>query len=102
MEAYLAKAREEYDIVLIDTPPMIQITDARIVGRLSDAAILIARAGKTSRDLLLVARERFQEDHTRVLGTILNCWDPKREVNSYYAGAYRGYHSYYNDIANRS
>jgi capsular exopolysaccharide synthesis family protein len=95
LPALLAKAKQSYDMILFDTPPMIQITDARVIGRLADAAVLIARAGKTTRHALLVAKERFEEDHTRVLGSILNCWDPKRDVGSYYHKEYKQYHSSY-------
>jgi capsular exopolysaccharide synthesis family protein len=90
--AFLEKVRPEYDMVLIDTPPMVQMTDARIVGRLSDAAVLVARAGTTTRDALRTAKERFDEDRTRVLGSILNSWDLKRAVGSYY---YRQYQKHY-------
>jgi capsular exopolysaccharide synthesis family protein len=95
LQAYLDQAKQQYDIILIDTPPMIQITDARIIGRLSDSVVLVARAGKTTRDALIIANERFHEDRTTVLGSILNAWDPKRELGSYYSAAYRKYHSTY-------
>lgn len=88
----LTRLRKQYDMVLIDTPPMLQMTDARVVGRLSDAVILVARAEQTTRDALVAASQRFSEDRTRVLGTILNCWDPKRAPAGYY-GYYKG--SYY-------
>jgi Mrp family chromosome partitioning ATPase len=55
--------------------------------------ILVTRAGKTTRDAALAARQRFNEDNTRVLGTILNYWDPRRTPGGYY-GYYKGY-SYY-------
>ncbi len=88
----LAKAQDEYDMILIDTPPVLQITDARIAGRLADAVILVARANVTTRDALLAVKDRFAEDRTPVMGTILNDWDPKKSHQGYY-GAYRS--SYY-------
>jgi polysaccharide biosynthesis transport protein len=86
----LAKLKQQYDMVFIDTPPMLQMTDARLVGRLADAVILVARAERTTRDAILAAYQRFSEDRIRVLGTILNDWDPKRSPAGYY-GYYRGY-----------
>ena len=82
--AFLAKCKNEYDMILIDTPPMLQMTDARVVGRLADAVVLVARAGKTTRDAMLAAKQRFAEDHIRVLGSILNNWDPKQWEAGYY------------------
>jgi capsular exopolysaccharide synthesis family protein len=100
----LAKLKKQYDMVLIDTPPMLQMTDARLVGRLADTVVLVARAGQTTRDAILAAYQRFSEDRTRVLGTILNDWDPKRSPAGYY-GYYRGYgygsyKSHYGESAN--
>lgn len=76
--------RSEYDTVLIDTPPMLQMPDARILGRLADAVVLVIRAGKTRRDAALAATQRFAQDGTRLLGTILNDWDPKHSSRSQY------------------
>jgi capsular exopolysaccharide synthesis family protein len=88
----LSRAKKEYDMVLLDTPPMLQMTDARVLGRMTDAVILVARAEQTTRDALIAATQRLAEDRIRVLGTILNDWNPKRSPNGYY-GYYRG--SYY-------
>jgi capsular exopolysaccharide synthesis family protein len=85
----LTRLRKQYDMVLIDTPPMLQMTDARVIGRLSDAVVLVARSEQTTRDALVAAARRFSEDRIRVLGTIFNDWNPKRSANGYY-----GYYAY--------
>ena len=74
----LKRFKREFDIVLIDTPPVLNLSDARVLGRLSDGVILVFFASSTSRDAALTAVELFREDHTPVLGTILNHWNPKR------------------------
>jgi polysaccharide biosynthesis transport protein len=84
----LEKFRNEYDMILIDTPPMLQMTDARVAGRLADAVILVARSGQTTRDALLAAKERLSDDSIRILGTILNDWNPDKAPGGYY-GQYR-------------
>ncbi len=81
-------------MIFVDTPPMLQMTDARVVGRLADAVILVARAEQTTRDAIIAAQQRFAEDRVRVLGTVLNDFDPKMSRNGHY-GNYRG-SSYYN------
>jgi succinoglycan biosynthesis transport protein ExoP len=100
----LPKLKKQYDMVLIDTPPMLQMTDARLLGRLADAVVLVARAGKTTRDAILAAHQRFSEDRIRVLGTILNDWDPKRSPTGYYgyyrASGYGSYKGHYAEPAN--
>ena len=67
--------RKRYDAILIDTPPMQTITDARLFGAMADAVILVVRASSTSRDAAIAAKQRFVDDGTSVLGAILNCWD---------------------------
>ena len=56
--------------------------------------VIVARAGQTTRDAAIAARQRFGEDNTRVLGTILNDWNPKNSPNGYY-GYYSGYYNRY-------
>jgi capsular exopolysaccharide synthesis family protein len=82
--ALLARFRTEYDMILVDAPPMLQMTDARVAGRLADAVVLVSRAGKTTRDALIAARDRFVEDRIRVLGVVLNDWNPRKTLNGYY------------------
>jgi succinoglycan biosynthesis transport protein ExoP len=82
--------RCEFDTVIIDTPPMLHLADARVMGQYCDGVILVVRAGKTTRDAALAAMGKFREDGTPVLGTVLNDWDPGRGG---YAD-YKGYKSY--------
>lgn len=80
----LARFKQEYDMIFLDTPPMLQMTDARVAGRLADAVVLVARAGVTTRDSIVAAKDRLDEDSIRVLGTILNDWDPRKSAGGYY------------------
>src|SRR5437867_2379857 len=86
LSGLVAKIKLEFDFVIIDTPPMLQMADARVLGRMADAIILVTRAGQTTRDAAEAATWRFTEDNTRVLGTVLNGWDPKE--TSYYGYRY--------------
>ena len=85
----LDRLRQEFDMVLIDTPPMLYLSDARVLGRLADAAILVVRAGRTTRDAAMGAKQRLVDDRIPVLGTILNGWDPKSKTRyGYYVYPY--------------
>jgi capsular exopolysaccharide synthesis family protein len=88
----LKQLRAEFETILIDTPPMLQIPDARVVGRIADGVIVVLRSGKTSRDAAMAATQRFAEDGTKILGTILNDWNPKSSPVGYYGydGGYYG------------
>jgi len=76
-------AREQFDTIIIDTPPMLNIADARILARVGDGLILVVRAGTTTRDAALLATSTLVEDGTPVLGTILNFWNSKSAGSGY-------------------
>lgn len=86
LQQLLAVCREKYDVVLIDTPPMLQMPDARILGRLADRVILVVRSGKTARGAAVFAAQKFAEDGTPIFGGILNSFDLTGS-----AYPYRGY-----------
>src|SRR5262249_20150446 len=74
----LATLEEEFDIVLIDSPPVLQFPEARVLGRMADGVILVVRAGRTTREAGLAALKGLTDIRCRILGTILNHWDPNR------------------------
>jgi capsular exopolysaccharide synthesis family protein len=86
---FLDHVRSEFDAVIIDSPPMLQMPDARILGRLADGVILVVRAGKTTREAAFAVKKRFTEDGTKLVGTILNQWSLKNAA----AAGYYGYHA---------
>jgi tyrosine-protein kinase Etk/Wzc len=101
MPELIAELRASYDIVLIDSPPILQVPDARVLGKTADAAILVFKAGSTSMDTAAASRARFEEDGIRILGCILNNWNPK--VGGYGQGYYGAYYgTYYQHYSQRA
>jgi succinoglycan biosynthesis transport protein ExoP len=80
-------ARQQFDVILIDTPPMMHLADARIIGSLADGVVLVVRSGQTSRESVVSVNNRLVEDGIPVFGVVLNDWDPR-------AAGYYGYESY--------
>ena len=80
----IESARGRYDYVLIDAPPLLGLSDARLLARHADGLILVCRAGQTSVGDLEEARKLLAEDGIPVLGTILNGYDLNRERSSHY------------------
>ena len=66
------------DVILIDSPPLLAVSDARTLGASSDAVIFVVRAHTTARETFQIAAKQLMEDRTPILGTILNDWDPRR------------------------
>jgi capsular exopolysaccharide synthesis family protein len=76
--------RKEFETVLVDTPPMLHMPDARVAGQAADAVIMVVRAGQTTRDAAAAARQRLADDCTPVLGVVLNDWNPKASPGEYH------------------
>jgi capsular exopolysaccharide synthesis family protein len=84
MAELLWRFRLEFHTVLIDTPPMLHLPDARILGRQADGVVLVLRASQTNREHAVAAAHRLKEDGTRVVGSILNQWAPENGQGRYY------------------
>jgi len=68
----LARLKEQYDIVLIDTPPILPVTDASVVASRVDGTVLVVRAGRTTRRELHRAVELLDQVGANIVGTLLN------------------------------
>lgn len=87
-------ASEQYDLVIIDTPPVLAVTDASIVGALSGTTLMVIRFGMNTVKEIDVARHRFEQSGVEVKGVILNATEKK--ASSYYGYGYYNY-SYSSD-----
>jgi len=87
----LAYFRRNYDLVLVDCPPALQIPDARLLARDCDAVVLVGRAGQSRMKDLSQTAQIFGQDGRRVVGTILTDWDPRHEHPGYFSSYYRRY-----------
>ncbi len=72
MEALIARLREEADMVLFDTPPVIAVTDAAVLATRLDGVLLVLQAGKTRRDRAREARRLLEKVKANIVGVILN------------------------------
>jgi len=95
----LALVRDSFDTVVIDTPPMLHIADARLLGVHADAVLLVLRAGKTTRTAGLMAIQKFLADGSNVMGTILTDWNPDQNGYGYNYKYYKSHEKYYTDAA---
>ena len=77
-------ARRDYNLILIDTAPLLVVPESRLLGRLADWSILVLRAGRTTGDAALAARQRMADDRIPLLGTILNDCKRRRNSNGYW------------------
>lgn len=85
--------REEYDYVLLDTPPVGSVIDAVIAARSCDGAVLVIESGLVSRKAALKTLKQLKKSGCSILGTVLNKTDIKRD--RYYFSYYKKYGEYY-------
>ena len=91
MEQLVLALRKNFDHVVIDSPPILPITDATIISTLVDGVIMVVESDSTSRAALARACRVMEHSGGRILGTVFNKVDVKRD--GYYG--YRYYHGYY-------
>ena len=71
MKSFLSEARARFDYVIIDTPPIIPVTDSGIVGSQVDGVLLMVQAGRTQRGIVRRAEELLHQSHSTILGHVL-------------------------------
>ena len=96
MEKMLAEARQRYDYVILDTPPLLGIADARTLAGLADAVMLVVKWDTTPIAAVDAALAGLEQSHARVLGAVLTMVDHRSEAMGglYYSARYS---SYYNE-----
>jgi len=94
MSDLLDAMRVVFDVIIIDSPPLLPVTDAAIVAAKSDGAILIVKHGKTSRSQVASAVSALDAVDARLLGSVLNMM-PTKGAEAY---GYRSY-GYYREEA---
>jgi len=71
MNELLRELRTQFDYILIDTPPVIPVTDAAIIGAQADGVLMVIRAGETQRGIVRRAGELLSQAHAKIVGHVL-------------------------------
>ncbi len=98
MKEFLADMQTRYDLILIDTPPVIAVTDAQIVSTLVDGMILVVSSGVTQTELAKRSKDLILKVGGKVVGLVLNNFDIYNTYGSYYK--YYRYYNYYYESKN--
>ncbi|MBM4148252.1 MAG: polysaccharide biosynthesis tyrosine autokinase [Lentisphaerae bacterium] len=97
MKEFLAEVRKEYDYIIIDTPPVLFVSDASVLAALADGVIFVVRAGATTRTLLVRAREQLEGVKAKIIGSVLNGMIVSKMGRYYSDYSYHGYSRYAKD-----
>lgn len=94
-DAVLDACRKVFDVVMIDTPPLLGVVDARVLSGNADGLIMVAKAGHTPMRVLRQAKDAVVQAGLPLIGIVLNMADPNADGYSYYYSKY--YHGYHNN-----
>lgn len=94
---FITDIRRQYDIVVIDTPPVLLVPDSRIIAQVADAVLFTVQWDATSRAQVREAMRQFTIAGISISGVILNQIDPKGMKRYGYGGQYGAYAAYAND-----
>jgi succinoglycan biosynthesis transport protein ExoP len=86
MKEYIARWRNEFDHVVIDSPPCLSVTDAVVLSPEADRVILVARSGRTTKIVLRRACDLLMQVNARVMGIVLNALNTRSTEGYYYYG----------------
>lgn len=88
-EKLIKELRKHYDIIILDCPPILGISDAQIMTKYSDANILVVLSGKTPVELIERCKKTFETSNAKIDGVVINSASIKgSSYNSYYASSY--------------
>jgi len=90
---FLREAREKFDAVVLDLPPVLAVADAAVMAASCEGVLVVSRYGETSRFTLTRAVDRLNQVNTSLLGLVMNRVPIGRSGR--YSGGYYGYHGYY-------
>lgn len=88
MKNYINDLKEIFDIILMDAPPVLAVTDAQILSTIADGTILIAAYGKTEKKALAKSKEMVTKVGGKIVGVVINMVPTK--ANEYYYNGYYG------------
>ena len=91
MEKMLTNLRNAYDYIILDLPPVGEVSDALVAAKLADGMLLVVRQDYCNRTVLKSAVDQLHFGGSRILGVVLNC----TTENSGYARRYKSYKRYY-------
>lgn len=83
-EQFILSAREQYDVILIDSPPILSLSDAAIITRVTDGVVLILATNETKKEGATLAKKALEKVNANLLGVVLTKAKLKKDTAYYY------------------
>ena len=88
MKNFINKLKESYDYIILDTPPIVMVTDAQILAQYTDGCLIVVASGEAERDAAIKAKGLLEKVNAKILGTVLNKVDVKKKGYYHYQYEY--------------
>lgn len=95
MEELLTTARDSYDYIIVEIPPIVPVVDAKAIARFIDSFVFVVEWGRSKRSLVLEALSNSEIIHDRLIGIVLNKADPAalRSIEAYKGKQFKSYYA---------
>jgi tyrosine-protein kinase Etk/Wzc len=84
MKELYAQLRKQFDKIFFDAPPLMAVTDAALLGSMTDGVLLVTRAGEAQKEVVVHLQQEMKNTQIRIAGTVLNDVNPKNTSSGYY------------------
>lgn len=95
MAQVLKELTREFEHIVLDSPPLIAVTDSAVLSTIVDGVVMVLKAGQTTKDLAKRAHKNLKDLKAKIIGAILNDVDFERERYYYYYPYYYKYYKHY-------
>ncbi|MBX0357733.1 CpsD/CapB family tyrosine-protein kinase [Halobacillus sp. Nhm2S1] len=86
MKEFIEEAKETYDMIIFDTPPVLAVTDSQVLANFVEGVLLVVRSKQTEKEAAVKAKEQLEQSKANLLGVVLNDQDLKSSNYYYYYG----------------
>ncbi|MBZ9636636.1 CpsD/CapB family tyrosine-protein kinase [Clostridium sp. FP1] len=90
MKNFIEQLKKTYDFIILDTPPIVLVTDAQILAQYTDGCLLVISSGEAERDSAIKSKGLLEKVNAKILGTVLNKVDSKKKGYYHYQYEYGG------------
>ena len=95
LKSFVDSQKEEYNYIIVDTPPLGMVVDAAVIASVCDSTILVIRDGKIKSDLAKKVKVQLEKSGAHIIGAVLNKQEKTGKNYGYYNGYRTGYYGKY-------
>ena len=95
LKDFIHALKDKFDFVIIDTPPVMSVSDTLIISKIVDASLIVTRFGKTTYEMMNHGLKSMADVESKIIGTVINAVDEKKSGYHYYYYYNKDYYQYH-------